>query len=402
VEAYEQLAAEGWLSPRRGAATTVNHVAPTRRPTERPVAADERIVVDFRPGRPDIGLFPRERWARATRTALHSMASGDLATSDALGFPALRRALAEYLARARGVIADPDQIMVCEGFGQGFDLVVDVLVEDGCNRFAVEDPGYAGTCRQLVAKGVAFDGIGLDHEGLVVERLRATDARVVVVTPAHQSPTGVVLGPDRRRQLLRWAREIDGFVIEDDYDAEYRYDRRPVGALQGIAPERVIYGGTTSKTFASGLRLGWFVLPPRQVESIIARRRRLGGSPSAVLQATFAAFLAAGDLDRHVRRTRRVYRQRRDAVIDAVARWLPEVAPSGIAAGLNVLLPLPIGTDEQDVARRALAAGVRVRPLADFRLRTAADAAPGLVLGYGSVTPGNAELGIQRLAAVMT
>ena len=206
----------------------------------------------------------------------------------------------------------------------------------------------------------------MDGEGLVVDRLRRTPARAVVVTPAHQSPTGVVLSADRRHQLAVWAREVDGYVIEDDYDAEYRYDRRPVGALQGVAPDRVVYCGTASKSLAPGLRLGWLVLPPDLVDPVVDQRRATDGATSVLLQATYEAFLANGDLDRHLRRSRRTYRQRRDAVIDALARWLPMAEPSGVAAGLQVLVTLPAGARRGPGARAGAGrrgAGVPARHL---------------------------------------
>jgi GntR family transcriptional regulator/MocR family aminotransferase len=228
--------------------------------------------------------------------------------------------------------------------------------------------------------------------------LRRTASRVVHLTPAHQSPTGVVLSADRRQQLITWAREVDGYIIEDDYDAEYRYDRRPVGTLQGVAPDRVIYCGTTSKTLASGVRLGWLAVPPGFVDPIVAWRHLTDGSTSTILQATFAAFLSAGDLDRHLRRTRRLYRDRRDAVITALRRWLPQATPSGVSAGQNVLVTLPAGVNEQAVVQRALASGVRVEPLAVYRPRPARSDIPGMVLGYGSVPADKVDQGIRLLA----
>ncbi len=222
----------------------------------------------------------------------------------------------------------------------------------------------------------------------------------MVVTPAHQSPTGVVLSPARRHELVEWARAVDGLVIEDDFDAEYRYDRRPVGALQGIAPERVIYCGTTAKTLASGVRLGWLVVPAELVEPIVARRRVSDGATSTLLQAGFAEFLAGHELDRHLRRVRPVYRRRRERVLDALARWLPAARVHGVAAGLNVLATFPAGVDEGELVRRALGAGIRVHPLGEFRAAPAADVAPGLVLGYAGLSPDVAADGVRRLAAV--
>jgi GntR family transcriptional regulator/MocR family aminotransferase len=362
-------------------------------------AAPPAVEIDFRPGRPDLGLFPRPAWTRAAQAAVRALPTADLADDDPRGLAALRAALADYLGRVRGVSVDPDRVIVCAGFGHGFDLVLDALAGLGITRFAVEDPGYPGPRRRLAAGSIPFEAVPVDEAGLVVERLRATPARAVVVTPAHQSPTGVVLSPGRRHELVEWAREVDGFVIEDDFDAEYRYDRRPVGALQGVAPERVIYCGTTSKTLASGLRIGWLVVPAELVEPIVVRRRVSDGATSTLLQAGFARFLAGHELDRHLRRVRPVYRRRRDAVLGALARWLPAARVHGVAAGLNVLVTFPTGVDEPELVRRALEVGVRVHPLGGFRVAPAG--VPGLVLGYGSLSPDTATEGVRRLAAAL-
>jgi GntR family transcriptional regulator/MocR family aminotransferase len=401
VNAYDQLIAEGYLVSRAGSGTVVNRTRRTEPRSASAPPAGEAVEIDFRPGLPDLDLFPRTAWARATRTALRTMPSADLGYGDPRGLLALRRGLAEYLARVRGVSADPEHLVVCDGFGHGFGLVAQALRDTGRDLFAVEDPGYDATREELGASGIRFRGVEIDGEGLVVEQLRRTRARVVVVTPAHQSPTGVVLSAGRRRALTEWARDVDGYVIEDDYDAEYRYDRRPVGAFQGVAPDRVVYCGTASKSLAPGVRLGWLVLPPELVDPVVAQRRVTDGSTSALLQATYAAFLADGDLDRHLRRTRRVYRRRRDALVDALQRVLPEVVPGGVAAGLHVLVTLPDGVDEVAVAERALAAGVRVYPLAGYRAGRRSSAPPGLVLGYGSLQPEEAERGVALLAGAL-
>lgn len=401
VEAYDQLVAEGYLISRQGAPTIVNFSPTTQTHVEPASAHEAEIAVDFRPGRPDLDLFPRAAWARASRAALASLPSADLVNDDPRGLPILRRELADYLARVRGVTASPEQIIICAGIGHALDLVVTALRGMACRRFALEDPGYAGPRNLLELNKIAFDGVGVDHDGLVVDQLRRTSTQAVVVTPAHQSPTGAVLSAERRRQLVAWADSVDGYVIEDDYDAEYRYDRRPIGAVQGLAPKRVIYCGTTSKSLASGLRIGWVVVPPDLVEPIIAQRRATDGATSTVLQATFAAFLSAGDLDRHLRRTRPIYRQRRDALISAAQHSLPLATPSGISAGLNLLLTFPRPFDERSVAERALQAGVRVYPLQDFRIARKGDETPGLVLGYGAVPPAKAASGMRRLAAVI-
>lgn len=399
VEAYDQLIAEGYLLARPGAGTVVNH-APRTPPAAHasPTTGAPDVEIDFRPGRPDLDLFPRTAWARATRTALQRLPNSDLAYDDPRGLPALRGALADYLGRVRGVNADPEQIVVCAAFAHGFDLLLTVLRARGYDRFAVENPGYANPRLQLASRGIRYEGVRVDADGLVVDDLRRTAARIVHVTPAHQSPTGVVLSADRRHELVDWAREVEGYIIEDDYDAEYRYDRRPVGALQGIAADRVIYCGTTSKCLSSGVRIGWLVVPPELVEPIIALRHLTDGATSTILQATFAEFLACGDFDRHLRRTRRIYRQRRDTIVAALQHSLPNLTPSGVAAGLNILLTLPTGTDEHTTVQRALAAGVRVYPLTAFRTNPTAHDTPGLVIGYGAVPPTIAERGIRLLA----
>jgi GntR family transcriptional regulator/MocR family aminotransferase len=220
----------------------------------------------------------------------------------------------------------------------------------------------------------------------------------VVVTPAHQFPSGVVLSAARRTELVAWARDVDGYVLEDDYDAEYRYDRHPVGALQGVAPDRVVYSGTLSKCLAPGLRLGWLVLPPALLEPVMAERTLTDLATASVDQTALGAFLSAGDLDRHLRRTRRIYRQRRDWLIEALARHLPSARPDGVAAGLHVLVRLAAGSDEEAVAARAAAEGVGVYPFGAYRVRPRPDDSPALVLGYSTLTEAQADAGIAALA----
>ncbi|WP_205629287.1 PLP-dependent aminotransferase family protein [Jiangella muralis] len=401
VDAYDQLTAEGYLLSRPGSGTVVSPA--TARPASSPptVPADAGVDVDFYAGESDLDGFPRSAWARATRTALQTMPTSELAYGHVQGIPSLRHELADYLGRVRGVDAAPEHILVGHGFNHVFGLVSRVLRDSGRTIFAVEDPGYDRARAGLESLGIAYRGVDVDDNGLVVDQLRATGARVVVVTPAHQHPTGVVLTPERRHELVDWAQSVDGYVIEDDYDAEYRYDRRPVGAVQGLAPDRVIHAGTTSKALAPGVRLGWLVLPPALVDRVADHRRTTDGSTSGILQATFASFLGNGDLDRHLRRMRRVYRQRRDGLVAALARWLPELTPSGAAAGLHVLVRLPPQADESEVVDRTLAAGVRVYPLAQYRPPHGRPLPPALVLGYGSVTPQQSDHGVRVLATTL-
>ncbi len=397
VEAYDQLVAEGYLTSRPGSGTVVSPSAQIDRPLRGASSDTVPHLIEFRTGRPALDLFPRTAWLRATRKALHTLPASDLQYGDPLGWKPLRATLADYLARVRGVRAEAGQIMVCDGFGHGFQLLTGALRALGHDRVAVEEPGYNGPHSLLDVMQLRVSPVDVDEEGLRVDKLRRSPARAVVVTPAHQSPTGVVLSPPRRHALVDWAHDVDGYVIEDDYDAEYRYDRRPVGAVQGIAPERVVYGGTTSKTLAPGVRLGWMVLPPDLVEPVRAHRLATGGRTSALLQATFDVFLSSGDLDRHLRRTRRVYLQRRDQLIEALARWFPDAVPSGISAGMHVLVTLPPHLDEARFAARALELGVRVFPLSEYRTRRRTDLPGGVVLGYGGITPAEIDAGARLL-----
>jgi GntR family transcriptional regulator/MocR family aminotransferase len=400
VAAYDQLVAEGYLVSQPGSGTLVNEAADRQPPQRGERPGDAAVLIDFHPGLPDVGLFPRPAWLRATRRALQRMPESDLGYVDPRGLLPLRDALAGYLGRVRGVSATPDQVLVCNGFAHGLGLVVQALVDSGLDVVAVEHPGHGGPRDAFDGLGIRYRGIEVDDDGIVVEQLRRSGARVVVVTPAHQCPTGAVLSPARRTALTRWARDVNGYIIEDDYDAEYRYDRHPIGALQGVAPDRVIYGGTLSKSLAPGLRLGWFVLPGGVIEPVLARRKTTDYATSSITQATCAEFVTNGDLDRHLRRTRRIYRQRRDALIDALARWLPDWKPTGIAAGLHVLVALPAHLDEALVIERALAAGVRVYPLSQYRA-SRRSLPPGVVLGYGQRTVAEAEQGVGLLAGAV-
>jgi len=402
VAAYDQLLAEGYLTTRRAAGTVVNATAPATASEVVSGPTSPPLVADFRPGLPDLSLFPRTAWARATRTALQTLPDIDLGYTDPAGLPQLRDAVARYLRRVRGVSADGGRVIVCNGFSHGLSLVVRALAEVGHHTFAVEDPGYPDPREEIAWLGGRCQAVAVDGDGIVVDALRATDASVALVTPAHQAPTGCVLSPSRRRALVDWAGEVDGYVIEDDYDAEYRYDRHPVGALQGLAPERVIYSGTLSKSLAPGLRLGWLVVPASLTDAIAGARHRVDHATASLPQAAAASFLSEGDLDRHLRRTRRIYRERRDALIDALARWLPDATASGVAAGLQVLVTLPEGVGEAAVADRALAAGVRVSPLLPYRASNDSPHPAALVLGYGALTPAASEQGVRLLAEVIT
>jgi GntR family transcriptional regulator/MocR family aminotransferase len=403
VETYAQLVAEGYLSARQGAATVVAARAgagaahhpppePSRTPASAPVPR-----LNFRSGVPDLSAFPRAAWLAAGARTLRSLPDARLGYGDARGAIELREALAAYLGRARGVVADADRLLVSGGTRQALGLVWRVLRDTGARRVAVEDPGWAAQHETVLDAGLQPVPVGVDERGLRVDELATLDVDAVVLTPAHQFPTGAVLAPERRAALLGWARRRDAVVVEDDYDAEYRYDRDPVGALQGMAADRVVYAGSTSKTLAPALRLGWVVLPPGLAEAAArcATRADRGGPLLAAL--TLADLIARGDLDRHLRRTRRRYRSRRDALVAAVSAELDGARVEGIAAGLHAVVRLPAGADETATVRAAAERGIALEGLASFR-RTAQTAQPALVLGYANLSEQEIARGIAEIA----
>ena len=398
VEAFEQLAAEGYLTSRPGGTT---QVAPNARAARvrRPVLVPATYEFDFRPGRPDLDGFPRDAWVRSVRRALTEAPSERLGYLDGRGVPELRAALAEYLDRVRGTAADAESMVICSGFSQGLKLVAGVLRGRGARRVATEDPTQPENRSDLLALGFSVVEVPVDDAGIRVNTLDAAEVDLVVVTAAHQYPTGAVLSPERRAALVAWAERRDGYVIEDDYDAEFRYDREPIGAIQGLSPDRVVYAGSASKTLAPGLRLGWLLVPDALVEDV-AKAKQVAdlGSP-AIDQLAFADFIRHGELDRNLRRLRVMYRARRDRLLAALTRHLPEVRPVGASAGLHVLAWLPRELEEAAVIEAARVSGIRLQGVGP---RAGGPSAPGgLILGYGLVPEHRIEPGIERLAGVV-
>ncbi|MEU3487537.1 PLP-dependent aminotransferase family protein [Streptomyces massasporeus] len=399
ADAYADLVAEGWLTARQGSGTRVaeRRVVPPSGTSPHPRALS-RPAYDLRPGSPDLASFPRAEWLKAARRALTAAPYQALDYGDPRGRPELRAALAGYLSRARGVRADPERIVVCAGFAHGLELLGTVLRARGARTVAVESYGLDVHGRILAACGLRttplpFDRLGTDPGGLAA-------AEAVLLTPAHQFPMGVPLHRDRRTAVVDWARRTGGLVLEDDYDGEFRYDRQPVGALQGLDPDRVVYLGTASKSLAPGLRLAWMVLPPGLAEEAAAAKG--GVDTCGVLdQLTLAEFLTSGAYDRHVRATRLRYRRRRDALVAAVAARAPEARVTGIAAGLHVLLRLPPGT-EQSVVQAAHWRGLALHGLARYSNPDAsAEPVDALVVGYGT-PPDHAWSGaLDALCAVL-
>jgi GntR family transcriptional regulator/MocR family aminotransferase len=353
--------------------------------------------VDFCPCRADVSHFPRSAWLRSVRRVLREAADEQFGSVSARGAPALHAALAEYLNRVRGTSARPVDIVVCAGYAQGIALVIDVLVKSGARRLAVEDPCADDDAVPVArAAGLEVVGVPVGEGGIRVDALDRIEADALVLTPSHQWPTGEVLSAGARAAVLDWARRRDALIVEDDYDAEYRYDRAPVGAMQGLAPDRVIYAGTASKTLAPGLRLGWLV-PPSDLVDRIAEAKALAdrGSP-ALDQLAFADFLARGEFERHLRRMRPLYRRRRDALLGALRERRPELEPAGIAAGLHLVAYLPAELDEAAVVDAAARRGVAVDGLAPYRI--SGDGRPGLIFGYAALSERAIAEGVGLLA----
>jgi GntR family transcriptional regulator/MocR family aminotransferase len=399
TEAYGQLAAEGYLESRQGAAVRVARAV--RAPVPRAPARSllPAYPYHFHPGLPDLAGFPREAWLRSLRAALRESPLGAVGYGDPRGVPELREALADYLGRVRGAAADPEHMLLCTGFMQSFSLVCRWLHAQGLETIAVEDPGWQ--VHRLIAEqaGLRILPVAVDEEGLRVDALAASGAKAVLVTPAHQFPTGSVLSRERRRALIEWAEDEEGLVVEDDYDSEFRYDRVAVGALQGLAPERVLYIGSASKRLAPGMRLGWMLLPSWLAWQLISAKAIEDGGSEVIGQLALSDFIARGELDRHVRRMRLRYQQRRNCLLEALAQWLPEGRLGGDAAGLYELVLLPEGSDEAALLAAAAQRGVGMEGLAWHRFTHGG--APGVLLGYGNLSEPAIEQGVRLIAQAL-
>ena len=400
VDAYSQLLAEGYLLARPGAGTFVAGApaASTAPAAESPRSAP---ALDFFPGNPDLAGFPRRAWLKALRETLRDAPDRAFGYPDPRGAPELRRALAGHLARVRGVVADPESIVITAGSAQAFGLLARALAGA---PMAVEDPGLPAHRAILQAHGGSLVGLGVDEQGARVMELDSIAGGAcgsVLVTPAHQAPMGVVLAPARRAALLEWAGVQGRLVIEDDYDAEFRYDRAPLGAMQGLAPDRVIYSGTVSKTLAPALRLGWLVVPQRLMGPLIERKAQADHGSPTIDQLALARMLESGVYDRHLRQARRRYRARRDALVAAVGSHLPGARVTGLAAGLHALVRLDRAFDSVDLLRAARRESLGVYPLglSYIEPRRRDD---GLVLGYANLAEPAIEEGIRRLARALT
>jgi GntR family transcriptional regulator / MocR family aminotransferase len=396
--AYGQLTAEGYLTARRGSGTTVATTlsAPTPTPPPAPVARQWRY--DLRPGLPALSEFPRAEWLAATRSALTELPAEALGYPDPAGLADLRAELAAYLGRVRAVTTTPADIVITHGAAEGLSTLTAVLRAGGHESIGTEDPGHPGQTDLVREHGLHPVPVPVDDDGIVVDAI-PPGCRAVVVTAAHQFPVGTTLHPERRHALLRWARDNDGVVIEDDYDAEHRYDRPALRAMQAMDPSRVVYLGSVSKTLAPALRLGWLVLPPALLADAVSRKQLTDLGCSPLPQAAFARLLRGGGYDRHLRRTRAAYRKRRDALLSGVATHLPSWQPIGVAAGLHVVLRLPDDVDDAVVSQRLAAAGIHAPALSGY---TKLGTYPGLVLGYAATTPDRLRAAVLEIALIVT
>jgi len=399
VEAYQQLVAEGYLTTLTGGYTQVA-IGPEPAPSPARSVRVQAPRIDFGYGRADVSNFPRAAWLRSVRTVLTEAPSERFGYLSGRGVPELHEALADYLNRVRGTSAKPDNVVICNGYAQGIKLLTQVLAKSGAKLIAVEDPSADDDVRPIAAAvGLDVVGVPVDHDGIRVDVLDRTDADAVVLTPSHQWPAGAVLSAESRAAVLRWANRRGAIVVEDDYDAEYRYDRAPIGAMQGLAPDQVAYAGTASKTLAPGLRLGWLVVPRHLIDDVAAAKIAADRGSPALEQLAFADFLVRGEFDRHLRRMRPVYRRRRDALLQALGERLPDLHPTGVSAGMHLVAWLPSDLDETTVVGAAARRGLGVYGVTPYRISYQGDG--GLIFGYATLSERTITEGIDILAAVI-
>ncbi|MFD0533883.1 PLP-dependent aminotransferase family protein [Actinomadura luteofluorescens] len=396
--AYDQLAAEGYLTAVPGGRTRVA-AAPAPEPAPAEPAAAEAPAHDLLPGRPDLSTFPSTAWLRSTRRVLASAPPDVHALGDPRGRRELREALAGYLGRARGVHADPARIVVTSGYAQSLGLLAAVLRDLGTESIAMEEPGHPFHRAIVRRAGLAVVPLPVDERGARPDRLGRAGA--AVLTPAHQYPTGATLRPDRRRAFAAWARDTGATIVEDDYDGEFRYDRQPVGALQGTAPDHVVYGGTTSKTLAPALRLAWLVLPAHLVEPFAEAKRLADAHTPSLAQLVLADLIGTHAFDRHVRAARLRYRRRRDLLVETLRDRAPRVRVLGVAAGLHALALLPDGGQgEGEAMRRAAFHDLALMPLHDH-WQDPGERPQGLVVGYSTPVGAAYPAALDALCAVL-
>jgi GntR family transcriptional regulator / MocR family aminotransferase len=404
VDTYAQLYAEGYLVSEVGSGTRVAERAEATAPA-RTTSVDQpaqRFDVDFEYGIPDLASAPVRDWIWALGDAARLAPATLMGDEPDRGDHRLREVLAAYHRRVRAGASVAERTIVTTGFRHALTLVFATLAKYGVERVGLESPGPRDHDRIAERFGLQAVPVPVDEDGVDVAALRASGARAVVLTPAHQCPTGVALSPGRRQELVAWAEHVDGFVIEDEYDSEFRYDRQPVGSLQGLAPERVIALGSVSKTLAPGIRIGWIFAPPAILDGLVETKALTSRGAPALDQLALARLMESGRYDRHLRRMRTTYQVRRDALIAAVDEQLPALRLTGLAAGCHAVLRLPDGTDEAAVVAAAEQRSVSVRGLSDYRMGDVGAATPGLVLGFGNVNESAIRRGVRVLAEAIS
>jgi GntR family transcriptional regulator / MocR family aminotransferase len=398
VRVYSQLAAAGYVSLRQGAAPSVRAVVRFDPKTVRPPNGRGRITYNLRPHLPEVATFPRRPWLRAVRESLEQARTSDLIYGDEAGVWELRVEVANYLCRARGVAANPECTLITAGSTHALSLVSRALARRGDTVMAFENPSHQLLRAVASAAGQTVVAGELDEGGIRPETLQPANS--ICVSPAHQFPTGALLTAERRTALIEWAREADAVILEDDYDAEFRYDKAPIGALQGLASERVIYIGSTGKTFAPGLRLGWAVLPSGLVDEVARELLNNLVHVSAFDQLAFKTFLHRGDFDRHLRRMRQTYRARRDVTVSRLSELLPDHPLRGIAAGLHLVLEMPSHAAAERARQEAEGVGIVVESIAQHAFPGYAGPA-GLLIGYGGLPEPALDEAIRALATIV-
>jgi GntR family transcriptional regulator/MocR family aminotransferase len=397
VEAYSQLAAEGYLVARSGDGTRIAKGFARRQPVARGPAGAPRIRYDLRPGVPDLSLFPRREWQAAMSDAVRDLPDAALGYAPRGGLRQLRVALSDYLGRVRAVVCDPGQVFIASGVTHALSLVCQVLRGRGARRIAVEDPGTPAVYTTIERAGLEVVPVCVDEQGIEVARLESAEVDAVVLTPAHQYPTGTLLAPDRRTRLIDWARRHGPLVVEYESAAEYRYDRQSIPSLQGPAPDRVVYIGTANTTLAPAVQLAWLVAPHELVGEMAAEHDAAHAAPTVLTQAAYARLLERGTIDRHLRRARCRYQARRDVLIQALAHHMPEATVRGAALGLHLIAWLPDGADETQISKHAADRGVALHTLHQHAMVTA-PRLPALLLGYGLLAETAIARAVEQLA----
>jgi GntR family transcriptional regulator / MocR family aminotransferase len=401
LECYAQLQAEGFLSARAGAATRVAAGAQAPVAVHRIAPPAARLAVDFRTGVPDLTSFPRHDWAWALRGGCRRASVAELDYGDPRGTVAFREVIAGYLRRVRRAVVDPEQVIVCAGFAQAINLVLQTLARSRVRQVGIEDPGDDDYRMIARRSGIETVSVTVDQRGIDVAALAATACRAVILTPTHQFPTGVALAPERRQALVTWANERDAVIVEDDYDAEFRYDREPVGALQGLVPNRVALLGTVSKSLAPALRIGWVVCPPALLASMTAEKALMDRGSPALEQLALAALIESGRFDRHLRRMRAVYARRRETLVRTLAAVAPDVSLHGLEAGFHAVARLPASCDERTIVERARERSIELSGMSGYRASGAVDP-PELVLGFGNLSDEAIERGITGIGDLLS